>query len=142
MTTRAWGNEFRNITVCVDSYENGVLSGRFYNPYLTKGRRFRSLTQFLLEVEQALGAMDFPRSFNERRSFYDKPPSKISLIENEHNMGELATFSLRVIFRQNSSWQGSILWQERESEQSFRSALELILLMDDALSKNKKQQVS
>ena len=142
MTTRAWGNEFRSITVCVDSYRNGVLSGRFYNPYLNSGRRFNSLTQFLLEVEQALDAMDFPRSFNEMRTFSDKSDIKESLIEPEYSMGELATFSVKVIFRQNSSWQGSVSWQEREQEQSFRSVLELILLMDNALSATIEQQVS
>ena len=47
--------------------------------------------------------------------------------------GEAATFALRILFRQNASWQGSITWLEGEAEQSFRSVLELILLMDSAL---------
>ena len=47
--------------------------------------------------------------------------------------GELATFAVRIIFRQNASWQGSVVWLEGEREESFRSALELVLLMDSAL---------
>jgi len=47
--------------------------------------------------------------------------------------GKLATFAVRILFRQNASWQGSVTWLEGDRSQSFRSALELILLMDNAL---------
>jgi hypothetical protein len=47
--------------------------------------------------------------------------------------GKLATFSLRILFRQNASWQGSITWCEGRSEESFRSVLELLMLMNSAL---------
>jgi hypothetical protein len=42
-----------------------------------------------------------------------------------------------VLFRQNASWQGSITWMEGKQEQSFRSALELIFLMNSALEYQK-----
>lgn len=38
-----------------------------------------------------------------------------------------------MIFRQHTSWQGVVIWLEQQMEQSFRSVLELILLMDSAL---------
>lgn len=139
MTTRAWGNEYRTTTVCIDSYENGVLSGRFYNPYLEAGREFQSLTQFLLEMEQALDAMEFPKSFTAARSFEPAPAFRAQVPGAEFHTGRLATFAVRVIFRQNASWQGSVLWLEGEREQSFRSALELIFLMDNGLSGAKEK---
>ena len=40
---------------------------------------------------------------------------------------------MRVLFRQHASWQGELLWLEKDARQSFRSALELITLMDSAL---------
>ena len=133
MTTRAWGNEYRTTTVCIDSYENEVLSGRFYNPYLETGREFHSLTQFLMEMEQALDAMEFPKSFTATRCFAPAPDGRSAPPGTEFRAGQLATFAVRVIFRQNASWQGSVLWLEGEREQSFRSVLELIFLMDNAL---------
>lgn len=45
----------------------------------------------------------------------------------------LAVFEIRVLFRQNASWQGSLLWRERKLEGHFRSVLELMRLMDSAL---------
>ncbi|MBE6598234.1 MAG: hypothetical protein E7638_02190 [Ruminococcaceae bacterium] len=48
--------------------------------------------------------------------------------------GKLATFTVRILFRQNTSWQGYLMWMEKGREESFRSVLELIFLMDSALS--------
>lgn len=134
MTTRAWGNEYRTTTVCIDSYENGVLTGRFYNPYLEGGKSFQSMTQFLLEMEQALDAMDFPKAFTATRTFAARPDHETGPPGIDFRPGDEATFTVRVLFRQNASWQGSVAWLEGKQEQSFRSALELILLMDNALT--------
>lgn len=137
MTTRAWGAEYRATTVCIDSYENGVLRGRFYNPYLDGGCPFQSTMQFLTKMEQALDAMDFPRAFTATRTFAPLPCSDPGPPEDSFSAGNLATFTLRILFRQNASWQGSVLWQEGRQEQSFRSVLELLLLLDNALSLEK-----
>ena len=48
--------------------------------------------------------------------------------------GALATFRLRVLFRQNTSWQGLLTWVETKEEESFRSVLELVNLFDSALT--------
>ena len=134
MSSRAWGNEYRTTTVCIDSYESGVLSGRFYNAYLDSGVAFQSLTQFLVEMERALDSMEFPRSFTAARTFAPVPCGRTAAPGIDFCCGARATFAVRVIFRQNASWQGSVLWLEGEREQSFRSVLELILLMDSALN--------
>ena len=46
------------------------------------------------------------------------------------------TFILKILDRQNSTWQGSILWVEKQNEQYFRSALEMLKLIDVALVQN------
>lgn len=131
---RMWGNEYRTTVVCVDSYEQSVLTGRLYNPYLSEGRTFDSLMEFLRVMEELLNGMNFPQPFTTVRSF-QKPQEQEQggRPEAKPHEGELGTFSVRVIFRQNSSWQGSVTWLERGVEESFRSALELLLLMDSAL---------
>lgn len=134
MKDRIRGNAYRTTIVCVDSYENGILVGRFYNPYLKGGETFQSLTQFLIKMEQTMDAMNLPQSFTAVRAFAqhptrttEKPPTPVRL------EGNAATFSIRVIFRQNASWQGVLTWLEGGRDQNFRSVLELILLMDSAL---------
>lgn len=50
----------------------------------------------------------------------------------EHK-GKEATFILNVQFRQNSTWQGKLIWVEAEDEEPFCSVLELLKLLDSAL---------
>ena len=50
----------------------------------------------------------------------------------EHR-GQCATFYVYVQYRQNASWQGTLVWKEKEREVEFRSALEMIMLVDNAL---------
>ena len=44
------------------------------------------------------------------------------------------TFVIKVLNTQNATWQGTIDWLEGERSEAFRSALELIKLVDSALS--------
>lgn len=134
MTLRTWGEEFRVTTVCIDSFINDVPAGRFYNPCLPEGRVFHSLAQFLQEMEQLLDTMDFPKAFSEPRVFAPPAERPRRPCPSRHQTGCLATFSIRILFRQNMSWQGSVTWLEGQQEQSFRSVLELILLICNALS--------
>ncbi len=133
MVTKAYGEEYRTIHVCVDGFRGGVPSGRLFNPSLTGGKTFLSLSQFLQEVENTLDGMAFPKAYTVPRTFGPKQRSGAAPPKEEHHCGLLATFSLRILFRQNASWQGSVTWLEGKQEQSFRSALELIFLINSAL---------
>ena len=73
MVNRAWGEEYRTTTVCVDEYADGVPVGRICNPYLDGGKSFRSLTQFLKQMERALNAMDFPKASLSVKNFGQMP---------------------------------------------------------------------
>ena len=44
------------------------------------------------------------------------------------------TFGIDVRFTQNATWQGQIQWFETNQRQNFRSALEMLMLMDEAIS--------
>lgn len=53
------------------------------------------------------------------------------------------TFVVRIQYTQNNSWQGSITWTEKNLTENFRSALEMMQLMDNALGeKTGVQKVS
>ncbi|HIW60580.1 MAG TPA: hypothetical protein H9880_11970 [Candidatus Anaerobutyricum avicola] len=49
------------------------------------------------------------------------------------------TFILKILDRKNSTWQGSILWVDKRNEQYFRSALEMLKLIDEALIQNENE---
>ena len=44
------------------------------------------------------------------------------------------SFLIKIKYRQNSSWQGSVQWIETGKTQNFKSCLELIRLMDIAVN--------
>ena len=46
------------------------------------------------------------------------------------------TFIVKIVNRQNETWQGSVTWTEKQKVQNFRSALELLKLINGALEEN------
>lgn len=135
---RARGEEYRTATICIDSYENAVPVGRIYNPSLKNGVVFHSTTQLLREMERVLDGMNLPAAFAAIRTFASPPERDTGPPPERHRPGSLATFAVKVLFRQHASWQGCVTWLEGRQEQSFRSALELILLMDSAIHTEEK----
>lgn len=133
MSTKVCGEEYRTIHICVDGFQGGVLSGRLFNRSLPAGIPFHCLSQLLEEVARILDGMDYPKSFTAPRTFGPKRSPEPAPPPDDFQAGRLATFSLRILFRQNASWQGSVAWLEGKQEQSFRSALELIFLVNSAL---------
>ncbi|MBU5626601.1 hypothetical protein KQI82_06660 [Oscillibacter sp. MSJ-2] len=132
---RVLGNEYHTTVVCIDSYQDRVLRGRLYNLMLNGAVPFTGFIEFLLAMETILDQMNFPQPFTAERSFrpVDKtlPPVRT---ENMEQQGQAATFSIKVIFRQNASWQGTVAWLEEGREESFRSVLELGMLFNSALT--------
>lgn len=43
------------------------------------------------------------------------------------------TFVIQILNTQNATWQGTVTWTDGRRTESFRSALELLRLMDSAL---------
>lgn len=130
---KLWIPGSRKTAVCVDSYENGILQGRFYGPD-GSAQAFPSLSRFLTLMEEMLELNNEPQSDTKTRSFstFLLQPS-IGTSFSTRPRGELATFELQILYRQHTSWQGVLFWKEQHREQSFRSVLEMILLMDSAL---------
>ena len=138
MKERLWIPEINKILVCIDTYERGVPTGRFHSGY-TAAEPFESLTQFLLKMEDALDDRQLPQAYTTQRTFSDLlDPMPNPAGTDSLRKGHKATFEISILFRQHTSWQGMIRWQEGNAEQSFRSALELIRLMDSALRRTER----
>ena len=52
---------------------------------------------------------------------------------SEKNKSDQHTFIIEIKSCQNETWQGSVSWVEGKKQQPFRSALELLKLMDSAM---------
>ena len=54
--------------------------------------------------------------------------------KNRHTLGKKGTCVVHVQYLENSTWQGEIVWAEKNESLKFRSALELLKIMDSALA--------
>ena len=133
MVHHRWISENRKITVCVDTYDSGILRGRFYS-LCREMEPFCGLPDLLIRIDELLDEQREPQSYTEPRRF--TPPLSTAFRPDSVEgirKGAVATFEVQILFRQHSSWQGILRWREENAEQSFRSVLELIFLMDSAL---------
>lgn len=131
MVKHPWNRQ--TMLVCVDSYENGVPRGQMFLPGQT-GERFGSLSQLLIRGQQLYEQSGGVQSYTTPRVFaLAKPLTPVPCVGTEPTRGSAATFEMRILFRQNASWQGELLWLEKNVRQNFRSVLEMITLMDSAL---------
>ena len=135
MQGRMWGNSDKTIVVGIDSCKEGTLTGYLFNARLGVCEDFQGLMQLLLEVEELLDEMNISQAPDVLREFSAPPEKKTKRAPPiEPQPGKCATFAVQVLFRQNASWQGSVTWLDVGREEVFRSALELCLLMNSALT--------
>jgi len=120
--------------LAITGYEEKRLSGVLHAPLKKKNYVFDNLVQLLLLLESLMDAASFPQQAVEPRAFQVSQSVFVPREVEHRPVGALATFEINVMFRQNASWQGSVIWSEQMMESRFRSVLELVGLMDDALS--------
>jgi len=130
--------------VCIDSLQDGDFSGALYNACMPREIPFQGVAGLLRGMEQIMDLLTIPQSYELHRTFDGlddaKPNAGKLRLEDamgeqaaERKMGQKATFLVQVQFRQNATWQGTITWTEGKKVQHFRSTLELIKLMSDAV---------
>ena len=135
MSAKMWENGYQTTIICIDSYDQCVPVGRFYNQYGPEGVSFHGAIDLLKKMETILDEHKASQSLSAVRSFAEKPRASVLTSSGEASCkGNVATFATKVLFRQNASWQGSVSWIEGQREEPFRSVLELLLLIDSAIS--------
>lgn len=135
-------NSYKFGVIYVDNYDNKCVRGRFYHPTFGRAKRFYSLIELIKMMEKLFDDVSYPTANMQMRKFQpeifhiDKESygnqNGVSMHYLEQK-GKLVTFSVKVQFRRNASWQGVICWIDKNKEEYFRSTLEMIMLMDNAL---------
>ena len=131
------------ITVCVDESQASEISGRLYHGYSQEPQSFENVVQLIRYMADFYDSIRFPESSVILREFTSEKRAMEELHEKSMEYQQLmeqngicATFHIFVKYRQNATWQGTIAWMESKKIQQFRSALEMIKLMDNALSES------
>jgi len=136
------------------SYEGGLMRGKLISQYLEQPYEFFDLVHMIEKMEEVFDSKGFPQAFLKPRSFNEagRTVGKNETLKNcamkeimdvktaEGPDGVKCTFEIAVRFRQNATWQGQITWAEKNLKQNFRSVLEMLRLMDEALMEDVKDK--
>lgn len=126
------------VNICVDERN---FCGRFYHEYAKECEKFHSIMELLHQLEVLYDNISFPQAAVELRHFtkqiYKREEKHFEKVLNKEEVkqqkGKCATFFVYVQYRQNATWQGKVMWVEKNQYMEFRSVLEMIMLMDNAL---------
>ncbi len=151
------------VNICIDRDYEDEMTGRLYNRYSKQAISFDDVNSLLMQMEQLMDWIDFPKAHASLRRFaaserggcrikeqswsmsgsqrgarwYGNANRKDGIVKGTDEIlnetGKRATFLVNVQYRQNATWQGRVLWAETGRSCYFRSALELLKLMDGAL---------
>ena len=132
--------------ICVDGNDKGRVY-RLYHCSEEEPIVSDELACLILRVDEALGRTQCPQATMRERSFREKTSEPMPTFQEErippmceHDLtncrGEKGTFVVHVQYRQNATWQGTVVWADKNKTQRFRSALELMKLIDSALDES------
>lgn len=117
-------------------YEGRRPVGTLENSYFSQPLCFGCLSELLILLDALMDAIQYPPRYMEDRRFAPELGQQLireAMRPPSWEEKPIASFKLNVLFRQNASWQGTLVWLEEHAESQFRSALELIMLLDEAL---------
>ena len=129
------------VNLCIDRISHGNMEGWMYHKYTEGPVGFHTVQDCLLKMDALFDRIGYPQTTVRQRNFKNLPES----MEKEEAVpvsdaakvlaqsGELVTFVVHVNYRQNATWQGEVVWADTKQRCRFRSALELLKLIDGAL---------
>ena len=132
------------IVLCIDRRCEGTVEGRLYHGYSEEGIPCKGYEQIIRIAEELFNRLGFPymgtgdRDIEGNVHSYQQEKGMTRVLKDENMLeqhGDIGTFVVRVQHRQHSSWQGRVTYLEEDKSVYFRSALELLKIIDGALDK-------
>lgn len=124
------------VTLRVTSYRDRCLKGILNGALFNGNRMFGSAIELLCQLEAAMDQVKLPQRNEGIRVF--RATEQLAREETglmaEEKTPAIASFQISIMFRQNATWQGYLFWVDQGMEAHFRSVLELLKLIDNALS--------
>ena len=145
------------VWIGIDQYNGSDWNGKIYTRLNKEAINFRNIGEMLDVLENIWNTIGYPQESMINRRFLaqeklaskkelirvsyfddrtkDKVKVELSEADMEKRRGEQDTFIVRIQYRQNATWQGHVTWVDENKTVPFRSALELIKLIDSTQQK-------
>ena len=122
------GEVLNSFHVAIDSYDSGRIVGNYQNIPADLTEQY----DVPVDLAGTLGNFMGIKTLKEKTSTYGLNYGR--LVSNEicsicRRGGQKATFTIKIMFRDHSTWQGIIYWREGRVEQPFRSFKEMLYLI-------------
>ena len=133
---KSLGYNEQALRMCIDGTDGDKVWGRVFSMRLSRPVDFVDLSDFVVKMDAIMDAQNFPQSFQRKRAF--KVPAgrrreahilaalegvAMQEAEVEAAQGSRATLVVRVLTRQNASWQGHVAVPGRSGVLEFSSEL-------------------
>ena len=136
------------ICVCIDKEQNGDVEGRLLQPFDHAYGYYKGAADMILQMNRLYDLWNYPQTSLRMRTFASEQPKRQKMDirkysiharveEMQEERGKEGTFIVQVQYRQNATWQGQVIWAEENRKEHFRSALELIKLIDSAMDEQR-----
>jgi len=130
--------------ICIDRVWDDNYIGRIYHKFHRGAIEFGKIEQIVLVIERLCDKIGYPQRTTKLRQFEsgsttEKREEVLQVADSNtilEQIGPLGTFVVHVKYRQHSTWQGEVVWAEKGIKKTFRSALELLKLIDGAIETN------
>ena len=144
------------LVICIDTNVGGRETGRLYSCYSREPAAFDDPYQLLLMMDEVMESINYPQASvalrdystrgegkrrekqteetghrdraDRRRKVPDKVMEQTELLDFR---GGIATYAVRIQYRQYATWQGELVWLEKNLARGFNSELEMLKLMDN-----------
>lgn len=137
-----WPDYAFTMLICFSSWQDQIAQGELWSYFSKDPRPFRGLDQLLFAIEQAVDEAGRPAAWQEPRQVFERQGLSSSQALGPYyepyalagKRGAYYTASVRVYYRQHASMQGELTLSEPPRKIRFRSALELLHLLQSALA--------
>ena len=118
--------------ISVDTYDSGRITGTYQNIPSETIKSFDSPVDLVSTLGKFMELDVLEDEILKYGLNYDQLISSEACTSCRRG-GQLATFSVKVMFREYFTWQGIIYWREGRVQQAFRSYKEMLYIMASAL---------
>jgi hypothetical protein len=148
------GARARDFKVTVHSRSGANVQGRVEHVTSREIEQFDSFLELTSLVTGKLEELDLVRPSTEIRAFHKLHAlggreGRVNILRDhyvkektaEEQVGSCSNFLIRILLRQNATWQGEVHWLDTDKVVRFRSLLEMVMLMQEAMDTSGEPKV-
>lgn len=129
-------NTDRSFSIAVDECDGTTIEGIMFHGSSSYGIHFSSLMEMVLDMDRIYDESRCSKQTFQMRCFpgVEVPAAALRFCQDVRRPGKLMTLDVYVRYRYHAGWQGTVVWNEGNLTEIFKSELQLLQLIDGILN--------